>query len=915
MTSWVTTSRVFKPFVVQLAKSLVHGVRNGTINQSTIDNAKDIVEHLNSFNKSQDRSSELSVAWNQWEHISAERESVAAGIYTAKVRLGQLPIYKKIVNATGGLEFYSVGHDDPMSIIDNWGPQPAERNPMDLGSLTAAQRSRLAFMFAGVGDARHVYGSIIGLHQAYNKLSERERDDLHVHLTLLDIHPTVLVRDLLILVLLDELVTREKSEMELEEIKATIFYTFAAPIMPPACYKRFKDTTRYLLKILQTDHTQLPSWIHIVPSSIPGMIKSLEYWKTKRGEKSTRQVLHVHDPSAAAAGADMMMESFPDLFAGGEFQDMHNEFTQSRDLVSKMPEELVIEAVEKHTPTKCPGPNNPGARAEWLETARSLLRDVMGPVMQGHIPAPGLEFETIFYQRMKAFVPPRRLREEALDDLWATFRQAETGHTPESKKNELFSKARNSIENKWKPNMSLFDSFFDEKDGGSGYPDLKYDVLGLISQMNDCNKQMKVYDGKRELDKDCPSYSVISSFFDAVVDALKAMKGKIQLEILAGDMCQTLLAMKLGTDSSRPESFPRKYLRIWQSNVPDYTQGPLNSALYIAPVLENNQYAGASSNCMLNTGCWKSGDEFCHNFALTTPKDFHRFLGARVKDMTPVFGLITLVPPSLPLPLPISQLASRSELTHWLTKIMLYTIAPAIPLLEPMRARYPNNLTPFFHLLFHLHSVGFPDHWLSQFLSDVISDKVYSTAAPYLGETPIPLSEYGRCVPKRKLHLDPWLPDFELVLSSAYDALPFPLIAPDGRSEDDFHVCSMDEMGRYQAKVSSWSISVIMPNFLNIDSSLSILFRKPGATPDGNVIARKIGDVVEGKVTKRGQIYMQTVVETCDVKSGKIVWRMRKSRFEKMKREGWTLEPIRSDLQESAACRIPAKAWEEASAE
>jgi hypothetical protein len=77
------------------------------------------------------------------------------------------------------------------------------------------------------------------LHKAYNQLSELEKDDFHTHLTLLDIHPTALARDLLVLVLLDELMSAEKSELELEVTKATIFYTTAAAIMPPICYAKY----------------------------------------------------------------------------------------------------------------------------------------------------------------------------------------------------------------------------------------------------------------------------------------------------------------------------------------------------------------------------------------------------------------------------------------------------------------------------------------------------------------------------------------------------------------------------------------------------------------------------------------------------------------------------------------------------
>ena len=42
--------------------------------------------------------------------------------------------------------------------------------------------------------ARHVYGSLIGFHRAYLALPEYKQSQLRVHMTLLDIHPTILAR-------------------------------------------------------------------------------------------------------------------------------------------------------------------------------------------------------------------------------------------------------------------------------------------------------------------------------------------------------------------------------------------------------------------------------------------------------------------------------------------------------------------------------------------------------------------------------------------------------------------------------------------------------------------------------------------------------------------------------------------------
>ncbi|THH22545.1 hypothetical protein EUX98_g8145, partial [Antrodiella citrinella] len=103
------------------------------------------------------------------------------------------------------MTYFSVGQDEPMSIIDDWGPD--DKDPLKIDTLPLSRLSHLAFLFGGVGDARHVFGSIIGLHRAYRGLSKAKKTRIQAHMTLLDIHPTALARDLCMIMLIDQLVT------------------------------------------------------------------------------------------------------------------------------------------------------------------------------------------------------------------------------------------------------------------------------------------------------------------------------------------------------------------------------------------------------------------------------------------------------------------------------------------------------------------------------------------------------------------------------------------------------------------------------------------------------------------------------------------------------------------------------------
>jgi len=77
-----------------------------------------------------------------------------------------------------------------------------------------------------------------------------------------------------------------------------------------------------------------------------------------------------------------------------------------------------------------------------------------------------------------------------------------------------------------------------------------------------CGMYQGVYRRNNKVDGGCPSYSITSAFFNAVVDGLKGMKGKVRWE-----MFEELVKMKYGKDILRSEGFPRKYMCTWQSNV------------------------------------------------------------------------------------------------------------------------------------------------------------------------------------------------------------------------------------------------------------------------------------------------------------------------------------------------------------
>lgn len=87
--------------------------------------------------------------------------------------------------------------------------------------------------------ARHVFATIIGLYETYKTLEKPEKKAFHTHITMLDIHPTALARDLCLLMWFHDLLEADPNDKILVlELKATIMYTYMGVFMPPYCYSR-----------------------------------------------------------------------------------------------------------------------------------------------------------------------------------------------------------------------------------------------------------------------------------------------------------------------------------------------------------------------------------------------------------------------------------------------------------------------------------------------------------------------------------------------------------------------------------------------------------------------------------------------------------------------------------------------------
>lgn len=157
----------------------------------------------------------------------------------------------------------------------------------------------------------------------------------------------------------------------------------------------------------------------------------------------------------------------------------------------------------------------------------------------------------------------------------------------------------------------------------------------------------------------------------------------------------------------------------------------MNTAVYSLPNLLCAEDTAIASNCLVNTGIWKDDEEYCYTYTLLLSKDVPRFLGCRLIRKDIINGFMVLGTNSQPIPL--EELASREELTRWLDRTLIYALVPGRPAAGAVRVRLPNNLATFVGLLLHLHKVGFPGHWLSDYFHAILHDQLSTEISPYLG--------------------------------------------------------------------------------------------------------------------------------------------------------------------------------------
>lgn len=279
-------------------------------------------------------------------------------------------------------------------------------------------------MLKRVRAGRHALATIAGLFQSYKKLSKKRKSLFNTHLTLLDIHPTAITRDLCMLMLLHQLTTATDA-VERAEIKATLMYSFCAAVMPGYCFERYAylfdvghrrfrvdvrawcslmSVVQDLLERLTKSPPALPEWLHVETKTVPEVLRALGYWT--RAVKSTRKMLANHTYRNPRAQWSANAQMLGNTGATGAFQRQLND--RFMDQRSKIEQTLrgLSDAQLLQLSWMPPGISVRAAR-EFLEENMERLVDMMQQMATtGKVPTNEQEW----YALTKVFFPPAAIR-------------------------------------------------------------------------------------------------------------------------------------------------------------------------------------------------------------------------------------------------------------------------------------------------------------------------------------------------------------------------------------------------------------------------------------------------------------------------------------------------------------------------
>ena len=211
--------------------------------------------------------------------------------------------------------------------------------------------------------------------------------------------------------------------------------------------------------------------------------------------------------------------------------------------------------------------------------------------------------------------------------------------------------------------------------------------------------------------------------------------------------------------------------------------GNLTTLLYAMPILRRSPSAYVKSCSLRNAEVWNNLEAYLAEYQLITDRTMlkkltqaHVVREAPKGSKWPLWYYISYSWARGPPRYAVASLLPREHFKKWFYGLFFRL---ALPFNQDLADLYhiicsPLNFTILFRLIPHLASIGYPSHWISELLGNIIENKVSTVARPPRRQ-PMPVEDVKRNHPVKKLCTTPFSFEMATLAQLFQPLLPFQL--------------------------------------------------------------------------------------------------------------------------------------------
>lgn len=646
------------------------------------------------------------------------------------------------------VEYYNFGHDVSESLLVR--NESNEAQSIRLADLTDKEISSLAFLFGGVGDGRHVMATLLDAHHQYRSLPPSQQEKFRLHMTLNDISGQLLAKDVLVLALAHEV---GKLADDVDSALTTrdpfvpgmvIYYVTLGYVMPPFVHKKFIEYVKeWFTENSREEFQKTFPGLVISEKTWEGMLVRMRAWIDPDTHyspplKSAKAVLAHYKPS----GDDAMDNAMSGLGMMGAGNDMMLDMQARMEDAKAKRRAQMLEEVK--TMELSPMMVELGKKMIGEDATEDQIREFIAESAADspHTADTDIltsDIDKLFLETTHALYPQHGPVEEINEEELRESENSKSGAT------EAFQKFQSKIWKDWVANPvqqdPLYWHFLDgikESDDMNPVREFPKDYFTdeVISFMSDPphTKVSTAEERKKFFQSNTLAFNLIRYYWH-VGKALSALSDKITLEIDLG----SVIGLGPNAENRQENGLPTKYHRITLSNIPDYT-GMLSVFITLAPMMATKSESITpclQSNCLLNTGLWKTYDDYVFSTTCLGYKEAEAIFRLRVTAEEPstwdhftVWEQVATPHKNLPV--------SYESLRQWLHRLYLSIVLP--PDRDPssvLREERPSNVNLFLLTLSScVERLGVPPHFVASVIEDLLQKDKLVTKATLSNDSP-----------------------------------------------------------------------------------------------------------------------------------------------------------------------------------